>query len=185
MVATCAGGRTCRRRSMIQAFKLTRSGRRLLARRRRRTRMLQRVYGTAWPTPSDALKEYQKLAWRRPSPPRPPQARSPTWTSSASPTRSAPACRCSTPRAASSAREMEDYSASATSRRATSSSTLRTSPRARAVPDVSGHLLVLRRHHVPADGELNEDGGRQDYYLKAMNCPMHNLIFRVSRTLVP
>ena len=32
---------------------------------------------------------------------------------------------------------------------------------------------VLRRHHVPADG-----AGEREYYLKAMNCPMHNLIFR-------
>ena len=37
----------------------------------------------------------------------------------------------------------------------------------------SGHLPVLRRRDVPADGVRG-----RDYYLKAMNCPMHNLIFR-------
>ncbi|WP_285724726.1 threonine--tRNA ligase [Psychromicrobium xiongbiense] len=51
--------------------------------------------------------------------------------------------------------------------------------------EVSGHLDWYRDGMFPAmhvDAELNEDGTvrkpGQDYYLKPMNCPMHNLIFR-------
>ncbi|KDQ05392.1 threonine--tRNA ligase [Rhodococcus qingshengii] len=51
--------------------------------------------------------------------------------------------------------------------------------------EVSGHLDWYRDGMFPAmhvDEELNEDGTvrkpGQDYYLKPMNCPMHNLIFR-------
>ena len=50
--------------------------------------------------------------------------------------------------------------------------------------EVSGHLDWYREGMFPAmhlDEELNEDGTvrkpGQDYYLKPMNCPMHNLIF--------
>ncbi len=51
--------------------------------------------------------------------------------------------------------------------------------------EVSGHLDWYRDGMFPpmhVDAELNEDGTvrkpGQDYYLKPMNCPMHNLIFR-------
>ena len=51
--------------------------------------------------------------------------------------------------------------------------------------EVSGHLDWYRDGMFPAmhvDEELNDDGTvrkpGQDYYLKPMNCPMHNLIFR-------
>ncbi|MCX6470904.1 MAG: threonine--tRNA ligase [Corynebacteriales bacterium] len=51
--------------------------------------------------------------------------------------------------------------------------------------EVSGHLDWYRDGMFPAmhvDEELNPDGTvrkpGQDYYLKPMNCPMHNLIFR-------
>ena len=51
--------------------------------------------------------------------------------------------------------------------------------------EVSGHLDWYKEGMFPAmhiDAELNEDGTvrkpGQDYYLKPMNCPMHNLIFR-------
>lgn len=50
--------------------------------------------------------------------------------------------------------------------------------------EVSGHLDWYRDGMFPAmhiDEELNEDGTvrkpGQDYYLKPMNCPMHNLVF--------
>lgn len=53
--------------------------------------------------------------------------------------------------------------------------------------EVSGHLDWYRDGMFPPmhiDAELNEDGSLrkagQDYYLKPMNCPMHNLIFRAS-----
>ncbi|MET9486458.1 threonine--tRNA ligase [Nocardia sp. NPDC006630] len=51
--------------------------------------------------------------------------------------------------------------------------------------EVSGHLDWYRDGMFPAmhlDAELNDDGTvrkpGQDYYVKPMNCPMHNLIFR-------
>ncbi|MGO4250220.1 threonine--tRNA ligase [Paenarthrobacter sp. RAF54_2] len=51
--------------------------------------------------------------------------------------------------------------------------------------EVSGHLDWYKDGMFPpmqVDAELNEDGTvrkpAQDYYLKPMNCPMHNLIFR-------
>ncbi|PRB41809.1 threonine--tRNA ligase [Arthrobacter sp. MYb23] len=51
--------------------------------------------------------------------------------------------------------------------------------------EVSGHLDWYKDGMFPAmqvDVEFNEDGTvrkpAQDYYLKPMNCPMHNLIFR-------
>ncbi|MEV7662225.1 threonine--tRNA ligase [Paenarthrobacter sp. NPDC089316] len=51
--------------------------------------------------------------------------------------------------------------------------------------EVSGHLDWYKDGMFPAmqvDAEYNEDGTvrkpAQDYYLKPMNCPMHNLIFR-------
>ncbi|MFR9750274.1 threonine--tRNA ligase [Nocardia sp. 004] len=51
--------------------------------------------------------------------------------------------------------------------------------------EVSGHLDWYRDGMFPAmhlDAELNADGTvrkpGQDYYVKPMNCPMHNLIFR-------
>ncbi|MBY6414491.1 threonine--tRNA ligase [Rhodococcus sp. BP-252] len=51
--------------------------------------------------------------------------------------------------------------------------------------EVSGHLDWYRDGMFPAmhlDAELDDDGAvrkpGQDYYLKPMNCPMHNLIFR-------
>ncbi|MBP2330257.1 threonyl-tRNA synthetase [Kibdelosporangium banguiense] len=54
-----------------------------------------------------------------------------------------------------------------------------------ALFEVSGHLDWYRDGMYPAmhlDAELNEDGSvrkpGQDYYLKPMNCPFHDLIFR-------
>ncbi|MGY2061160.1 aminoacyl--tRNA ligase-related protein, partial [Nocardia gipuzkoensis] len=51
--------------------------------------------------------------------------------------------------------------------------------------EVSGHLDWYRDGMFPAmhlDAEYNEDGSvrkpGQDYFVKPMNCPMHNLIFR-------
>ncbi|MDR0848051.1 MAG: threonine--tRNA ligase [Propionibacteriaceae bacterium] len=51
--------------------------------------------------------------------------------------------------------------------------------------EISGHLDWYKEAMYPGmhlDEELNEDGtvrkAGQDYYLKPMNCPMHNLIFR-------
>ena len=110
---------------------------------------LQRVYGTAWPT-KDELKAYlDRLAEaeRRDhrklgaeldlfSLPRRDRLR---------------ACRCSTPRAASSSARWRTTSAAGTSRRASSTSAPRTSPRS-GLFQTSGHLPYYADTHVPADG---------------------------------
>ena len=67
----------------------------------------------------------------------------------ASPTRSARASPSSTPRAGSSAGSWRTTPGCGTSRRATSSSAPRTSPRAHLF-ETSGHLDLVRRGHVPA-----------------------------------
>ena len=138
---------------------------------------LQRIYGTAWET-RDALKEHLRLLAEA--------ARSattagsaPSWTCSASPRSSAPACRSSTPRAASSAGRW------------------RTTPRRRHeragydfvnTPHITkGHLYEVSGHlDWYADGmfpPMQLEGA--DYYLKPMNCPMHDLIFRARGPVVP
>ena len=143
---------------------------------------LQRVYGTAWPS--------EGRAEGVPGPPRGGRQRAttagsaPSWTCSASRTRSAPAWRCSTPRAACIRRRWRTTPAGGTSRPGTSSSTPRTSPRRRLF-EISGHLDWYADGMYPpmhldeerdADGNVRKPG--QDYYLKPMNCPFHNLIFR-------
>ena len=179
---TCAAARTCRTTRHIPAFKLTRSAA-AYWRGSEKNPQLQRIYGTAWESAGRA----RRPTWS--GSPRPSAATTagsaPSWTCSASRTRSAPGWRSSTPRAAIIRKEMEDYSrAPARARRATSSSTPRTSPRAQLF-ETSGHLRLVRRGHVPADAaRRGARRGRhvrkpgQDYYLKPMNCPMHNLIFR-------
>ena len=88
-------------------------------------------------------------------PARPPQARRGAGPVLASPTRSAPGWRCSTPRAASSGGSWRTTRGSGTRRPATRSSTPRTSPRAQLF-ETSGHLPYYADTHVPADA----DGGR-------------------------
>lgn len=53
--------------------------------------------------------------------------------------------------------------------------------------EISGHLDWYRDGMFPPmhiDAELNEDGtvrkAGQDYYLKPMNCPMHNLVYKAT-----
>ena len=116
----------------------------------------------------------------------------PSWTCSASPTRSGPAWRCSTPRAGSSA------------------ASSRTTRRLRHIEagyefvntphitkgrlfETSGHLDwyadgMFPAMHLDAEYRRRRTSVRkpgQDYYLKPMNCPMHNLIFRSRGPVVP
>ena len=78
----------------IPAFKLMRSA--AYWRGDEKNKMLQRIYGTAWES-KEALEEHLPDRGGRAPPPRNSAA---TWTCSASPTRSARALWCSTPRAA-------------------------------------------------------------------------------------
>ena len=107
---------------------------------------------------------------------RPPSATTassaPSSTSSRSPRRSAAACPCSTRRAASSSARWRTTSAAATSRRASSTSRPRTSRR-RTSSSCPGHLPYYADAMFPPMELENSE-----YYLKPMNCPMQNLIFR-------
>jgi threonyl-tRNA synthetase len=121
----CRGPHVPSTKVLGNAFKLMRSAA-AYWRGSEKNKQLQRVYGTAWPTKD----EHDGL----PRPARGGRARDhrklgPSSTCSASPTRSARGCRCSTPRAASSSAEMEDYVRRGTSRRGSSTSAPRTSPR--------------------------------------------------------
>ena len=69
-------------------------------------------------------------------------------------------------------REMEDYVRPGTSRRASTTSAPRTSAKG-GLFETSGHLPYYEDTMFPAMELENAK-----YYLKAMNCPMHNLIFR-------
>ena len=115
---------------------------------------------------------------------RPPQARPASSTCSRSPTRSAPASRCSTPRAASSAPRSRTTCASAC---IAHDYELVYSPHITKgdLFETSGHLQWYKEGMFPPmhlDEEHDDEGNitrqGQDYYLKPMNCPFHNLIFR-------
>ena len=110
--------------------------------------------------------------WRRP--------RSATTASSASsstcsrsPRRSARASPCSTPRAASIRRLMEDYSRE---RHEKAGYEFVYTPHITKANlfETQRAPRLLRRRHVPADGARR----RHDYYLKPMNCPFHILIYQ-------
>lgn len=110
----------------IPAFKLMRNAA-AYWRGSEKNPMLQRIYGTAWPT-KDELKAH--LEFLEEAAKRDHRKLGNGWTSSPSPTRSAPASPSSTPRAASSAGPWRTTRGAATRRRATSSSTAPTRPRA-------------------------------------------------------
>ena len=130
---------------------------------------LQRIYGTAWPT-KDELRA-TSTGSRRPRAAITASS-APSSTCSRSPRRSAAGRRSSTPRAASSSAEMEDYVRPRTSRRATPTSPPRTSPRRTSSRCPAPAMYYADAMFPPMELENSE------YYLKAMNCPMQNLIFR-------
>ena len=107
------------------AFKLTRSAA-AYWRGCEKNPQLQRVYGTAWPTKDD-LKA-TSTGWPRPRSATTASS-APSWTSTPSPTSWAPAWRSTTPRAASSSGRWRTTSAGGTSRRGSTTSGPRTSPR--------------------------------------------------------
>ena len=111
-------------------------------------------------------------------------ASAPSSTSSRSPTRSARASPSSTPRAAIIRRELEDYSRR---RHQQAGYEFVNTPHITKAQlfETSGHLSWYAEGMYPPmelDAEYGADGqlrkAAQDYYLKPMNCPMHNLIFR-------
>ena len=140
--------------------------------------MLQRIYGTAWESEAGA---------RGPPPParggrqaRPPQARPPSSTCSASRDELGGGLAVWHPKGGH--RPQADGGLQprrATSAAATSSSTRRTSPTAELFETI-GHLDWYADGMYPP---MEMDNGT--YYLKPMNCPMHCLIFRQPAAQLP
>ncbi|WP_394937726.1 threonine--tRNA ligase [Psychromicrobium sp. YIM B11713] len=144
-------------------------------------KQLQRIYGTAWPT-KDALKAYQERiaeAERRDH-----RKLGTELDLFSFPDELGSGLPVFHPKGGIIRKEMEDYSRA---RHIEAGYEFVYTPHITKghLYEVSGHLDWYRDGMFPAmhvDEELAEDGTvrkpGQDYYLKPMNCPMHNLIFR-------
>lgn len=153
---------------MIQAFKLTRVAA-AYWRGSEKNPQLQRVYGTAWPT-RDALKEYQKLleeAARRDH-----RKLGADLDLFSFPDEIGSGLAVFHPKGGIIRREMESYSRQ---RHEESGYEFVNTPHISKsnLFQTSGHLPYYADTMFPP---MEMEGA--EYYLKAMNCPMHNLIFR-------
>jgi threonyl-tRNA synthetase len=153
---------------MIQAFKLTRSAA-AYWRGSEKNPQLQRVYGTAWPT-RDALKEYQKFleeAARRDH-----RKLGADLDLFSFPDEIGSGLAVFHPKGGIIRREMEAYSRQ---RHEESGYEFVNTPHISKAHlfQTSGHLPYYADTMFPP---MEMEGA--EYYLKAMNCPMHNLIFR-------
>ncbi len=160
----------------IPAFKLMRVGRRVLAREREEPAAAAHLrHRVAVPRRAQGVPQSS----RRGRAPRPPQARRrarPVLVPRRDrlrPGRLPPQGRCDQ------AGDGGLRPAAGTSRRASSTSAPRTSAR-RACSTPPGHLPYYKDTMFPP---MHFEGA--DYYLKAMNCPMHNLIFKSRGTVLP
>jgi len=141
---------------------------------------LQRVYGTAWPT-KDELKAYlERMAEAEKRDHRKLGAELDLFSFPEELGSGLPVFH---PRGGIIRKEMEDYSRQ---KHLDADYSFVNTPHITKgrLYEVSGHLDWYRDGMFPpmhVDEELNEDGTvrkpGQDYYLKPMNCPMHNLIF--------
>ncbi len=146
-----------------------------------KNQQLQRIYGTAWPT-KDALKAYQERiaeAERRDH-----RKLGVELDLFSFPDELGSGLPVFHPKGGIIRKEMEDYSRQ---RHVEAGYEFVYTPHITKghLYEVSGHLDWYREGMFPpmrVDEELNADGTvrkpAQDYYLKPMNCPMHNLIFR-------
>ena len=146
-----------------------------------KNQQLQRIYGTAWPT-KDALKAYQERiaeAERRDH-----RKLGVELDLFSFPDELGSGLPIFHPKGGIIRKEMEDYSRQ---RHVEAGYDFVYTPHITKANlyEVSGHLDWYRDGMFPpmhVDAELNEDGTvrkpGQDYYLKPMNCPMHNLVFR-------
>ncbi|MGV0109758.1 threonine--tRNA ligase [Arthrobacter sp. CP30] len=176
----CRGPHLPNTKLISNAYALTRSAA-AYWRGSEKNKQLQRIYGTAWPT-KDALKAYQE---RLAEAERRDHRRLGTELDLFSfPDELGSGLPVFHPKGGIIRKEMEDYSR----RRHTDAGyEFVYTPHITKghLYEVSGHLDWYRDGMFPAmhvDEERNEDGTvrkpGQDYYLKPMNCPMHNLIFR-------
>ncbi|MFC3299027.1 threonine--tRNA ligase [Arthrobacter agilis] len=176
----CRGPHLPNTKVISNAYALTRSAA-AYWRGSEKNKQLQRIYGTAWPT-KDALKAYQE---RLAEAERRDHRRLGTELDLFSfPDELGSGLPVFHPKGGIIRKAMEDYSRQ---RHTDAGYEFVYTPHITKghLYEVSGHLDWYRDGMFPAmhvDEELNEDGSvrkpGQDYYLKPMNCPMHNLVFR-------
>ena len=176
----CRGPHLPNTKLISNAFALTRSSSAYWL-GNQKNQQLQRIYGTAWPT-KDALKAYQERiaeAERRDH-----RKLGVELDLFSFPDELGSGLPVFHPKGGIIRKEMEDYSRQ---RHVEAGYDFVYTPHITKghLYEVSGHLDWYKEGMFPAmhvDAELNEDGTvrkpGQDYYLKPMNCPMHNLIFR-------
>ncbi|WP_142064548.1 threonine--tRNA ligase [Pseudarthrobacter sp. B4EP4b] len=176
----CRGPHLPNTKMISNAFALTRSSSAYWL-GNQKNQQLQRIYGTAWPT-KDALKAYQERlaeAERRDH-----RKLGSELDLFSFPDELGSGLPVFHPKGGIIRKEMEDYSRQ---RHVEAGYEFVYTPHITKghLYEVSGHLDWYKDGMFPAmrvDEELNEDGSirkpAQDYYLKPMNCPMHNLIFR-------
>ncbi|MDR6267862.1 threonyl-tRNA synthetase [Arthrobacter russicus] len=176
----CRGPHLPNTKLISNAYALTRSSA-AYWRGNQANKQLQRIYGTAWPT-KDALKAYQERiaeAERRDH-----RKLGTELDLFSFPDELGSGLPIFHPKGGIIRKEMEDYSRA---RHTEAGYEFVYTPHITKghLYEVSGHLDWYRDGMFPpmqVDAELNEDGTvrkpGQDYYLKPMNCPMHNLIFR-------
>ena len=176
----CRGPHLPNTKLISNAFALTRSSSAYWL-GNQKNQQLQRIYGTAWPT-KEALKEYQERiaeAERRDH-----RKLGSELDLFSFPDELGSGLPVFHPKGGIIRKEMEDYSRQ---RHVEAGYEFVYTPHITKghLYEVSGHLDWYKDGMFPAmhvDAELNEDGTvrkpGQDYYLKPMNCPMHNLIFR-------
>jgi threonyl-tRNA synthetase len=176
----CRGPHLPNTKMISNAFALTRSSSAYWL-GNQKNQQLQRIYGTAWPT-KDALKAYQERiaeAERRDH-----RKLGSELDLFSFPDELGSGLPVFHPKGGIIRKEMEDYSRQ---RHVEAGYEFVYTPHITKghLYEVSGHLDWYKDGMFPpmqVDAELNEDGTvrkpAQDYYLKPMNCPMHNLIFR-------
>ncbi len=176
----CRGPHLPNTKLISNAYALTRSAA-AYWRGNEKNRQLQRIYGTAWPT-KDALKAYQERlaeAERRDH-----RRLGSELDLFSFPDELGSGLPIFHPKGGIIRKTMEDYSRQ---RHTEAGYEFVYTPHITKghLYEVSGHLDWYRDGMFPpmhVDEELNEDGSvrkpGQDYYLKPMNCPMHNLVFR-------
>ncbi|WP_298252707.1 threonine--tRNA ligase [uncultured Arthrobacter sp.] len=175
----CRGPHLPNTKLISNAYALTRSAA-AYWRGSEKNKQLQRIYGTAWPT-KDALKAYQERlaeAERRDH-----RRLGSELDLFSFPDELGSGLPVFHPKGGIIRKAMEDYSRQ---RHTEAGYEFVYTPHITKghLYEVSGHLDWYREGMFPAmhvDEELNADGSvrkpGQDYYLKPMNCPMHNLIF--------
>ncbi|MCR1159952.1 threonine--tRNA ligase [Paenarthrobacter sp. UW852] len=176
----CRGPHLPNTKIISNAFALTRSSAAYWL-GNQNNQQLQRIYGTAWPT-KEALKAYQERiaeAERRDH-----RKLGVELDLFSFPDELGSGLPVFHPKGGIIRKEMEDYSRK---RHVDAGYEFVYTPHITKghLYEVSGHLDWYKDGMFPAmqvDAEFNEDGTvrkpAQDYYLKPMNCPMHNLIFR-------